>query len=272
VALAGAGSGECQGCKAGKGGRMPSLRIAAALAGAVLIAGCATQDTSINKSLSRQSDRPLPRRILLAQPDIRVHEVSTGGVIEKVDEWSNKASDEAAKSLEALAQSTNMFELVPPSKLSDAQRATLEQYSALYILVAGSASLAQRSPYAAWKDRAADFDYTLGPGLSGVAGEQKLDAVVFVVGTDHISSAGRKAAMVVGVLAAAFTGVMIIPSSIPSFLTAGVVDMRTGDVLWFSTETRAGADDLRDPAVLKSVIDGLFKTYPGAVKTADAKK
>src|SRR4030095_14292140 len=238
---------------------MPLGRIAAALAGAMLIAGCATH-SSINKNLSTQSDRPLPRRILLAQPDIRVHEVSTGGVVEKVDEWSNKASDEAAKSLEALAQSTNMFELVPSSKLSHAQRATLEQYSALYILVAGSASLAQRSPYAAWKDRAADFDYTLGSGMSGVAGEQKLDAVVFVVGTDHISSAGRKAAMVVGVLAAAFTGVVIVPNSIPSFLTAGVVDMRTGDVLWFSTETRGGADDLRDPATVKSVIDGLFKT------------
>ncbi len=251
---------------------MPSSRIAIALVGAILIAGCATQNTSINKSLSKQSDRPLPRRILLAQPDIRVHEISTGGVVEKVDEWSNKASGEAAKSLEALAQSTNMFELVPSSKLSDAQRATLEQYGALYILVAGSANLAQRSPFAAWKKRAADFDYTLGPGLAGVADQEKLDAVVFVVGTDHISSAGRKAAMVVGVLAAAFTGVMIVPNSIPAFLTAGVVDMHTGDVLWFSTETRGGSDDLRDPAVVKNVIDDLFKTYPGAVKAADAKK
>ena len=251
---------------------MPSSRIAIALVGAVLIAGCATQNTSVNKSLSRQSDRPLPRRILLAQPDIRVHEISTGGVVEKVDEWSNKASDEAAKSLEALAQSTKMFELVPPSKLSDAQRATLEQYGALYVLVAGSASLAQRSPFPAWKDRAADFDYTLGPGLAGVADKERLDAVVFVVGTDHISSAGRKAAMVVGVLAAAFTGVMIVPNSVPGFLTAGVVDMHTGDVLWFSTETSGGSDDLRDPAVVKTAIDDLFKTYPGAVQSANAKK
>ncbi len=239
---------------------------------AALIAGCATHDTSINRSLSKQPDRPLPRRILLAHPDIRLHEVSTGGVVEKVDEWSNTASESAVKSLEALAKSTNMFELVPPSTLSDAERATLEQYSALYILVAGSANLAQRSPYAAWKQRASEFDYTLGPGLTPVADHQKLDAVVFLVGTDHISSAGRKAAMVVGVLSSALFGFGYIPTSIPAFVTAGVVDMRTGEVLWFSTETRSGGGDLRDPAIVTSVVEDLFKTYPGSASAPNAKK
>jgi len=251
---------------------MSSPRLLIALAGALLVAACASPQASINKNLSKQPDRPLPHRMLLVRPDIRVHEISTGGIVEQVDEWSNQASDEAAKSLEALAQSSHMFEPVAPSKLSDAERATLEKYSALYILVAGSANLARRSPYAAWQQRAADFDYTLGPGLAQVANDEKLDAVVFVVGTDHISSAGRKAAMVVGVISTALLGVGYIPTSVPAFVTAGVVDMRTGDVLWYSTQTRSASDDLRDPAVMRSVIDDLFKTYPGAVKLSDAKK
>jgi hypothetical protein len=251
---------------------MTSVRLAIALLSVALITGCATQSTSLSKSVSQQSERPLPHRILLAQPDIRVHEISTGGIVEKVDEWSDKASQEATKSLEALAQSSNMFELVPPSKLTDAERATLEQYSALYILVAGSANLAQHSIYDAWKKRAADFDYTLGPGLAGVANNEKIDAVVFLVGTDHISSSGRKAAMVLGALGAALLGFGYIPTSVPSFLTVGVVDMHTGEVLWFSTETRSGSGDLRDPEYVKTVVDDLFKTYPGAVKTANAKK
>jgi len=251
---------------------MSSLRLAIALVSAVLITGCAMQSTSISKNVSQQPERALPHRILLAEPDIRVHEISTGGIVEKVDEWSDKASQEATKSLESLAQSTNMFELVPPSRLTDAERATLEQYGALYALVAGSANLAQHSPFDAWKKRAADFDYTVGPGLADVAKNEKLDAVVFLVGTDYISSSGRKAAMVAGVLLAAFTGIVAVPASQPSFLTAGVVDMHTGEVLWFSTETRSGSGDLRDPAYVKTVVDDLFKTYPGAVKAADAKK
>src|SRR5262249_40932063 len=160
---------------------------------------------------------------------------------------------EAAKSLEALAQSSMMFEVVQPSKLSDAERGTLEQYGSLYALVSGSAYAAQHSPYSAWKQRAADFDYTVGPGMDAISKNAKLDAVVFVVGTDYISSASRKAAMAVGIAMALFTGAYVGPNSRPAFLSAGVVDMHTGELLWYSTELRSGSDDLRDPAVVKSL-------------------
>jgi hypothetical protein len=251
---------------------MPSMRLALALAGA-LIAGCASQSTSISKALSQQPDHPLPHRILLAEPDIRLHEISAGELVEEVHDWSEKASAEAAKSVETLAQSTAMFEAVQPSQLTDAQRATLEQYSALYALVSGSAYLASHSPFGVWKKRAADFDYTLGPGMTGVADSAKLDAVVFIVGTDYISTSGRKAAMALGVVLGLLGGGRYVgPESKPAFLSAGVVDMHTGELLWYGTELRHGSDDLRDPAVVKSLIDDLFKTYPGAVKTADAKK
>ncbi|HTS51873.1 MAG TPA: hypothetical protein VMH26_01250 [Burkholderiales bacterium] len=271
---------------------MRSMHVAIVLLGAALLAGCAThgQSTSVNKSLSQQPDRTLPRRILLAQPDIRVHEISTGEVVEQVDEWSRQASAEAEKSVEAFAQSTNLFELVQPAKLSDAQRGMLEQYSALYALVSGSAELARKSRVAAWRARAADFDYTLGPGMAGIAESAKLDAIVFVVGTDHISSSGRRAAMAVGytldvlvftamivgaVMGAnvsGYSGGHIGPESKPAFLSAGVVDMHTGELLWYSTEVRGGSDNLRDPAVVKNLVEDLFKTYPGAVKAAHAKK
>jgi hypothetical protein len=251
---------------------MPSSQIYVWLLGIALVAGCATQNTSLHKNLSQHAEHPLPRRILLAQPDIQVHEISAGEVVEKVDDWSDLASNEAAKSVESVAQSTGLFEAVQPSRLSDAQRATLEQYSALYILVAGSANLARHSPYEAWQKRAADFDYTLGPGMTDLAESAKLDAVVFVVGTDYISSSSRKAAMAVGVALGLLTGRYVGPESKPAFLSAGVVDMHTGELLWYSTEVRGGGDNLRDAAVVRSLVDDLFKTYPGAAKTADASK
>jgi hypothetical protein len=71
---------------------------------------------------------------------------------------------------------------------------------------------------------------------------------------------------------ALFTGVYVGPQSRPAFLSAGVVDMHTGELLWYSTELRSGSEDLRDPAAVKKLVDDLFKTYPGAPKTADAKK
>jgi hypothetical protein len=243
-----------------------------ALAGVLLLTACATQQTAVNKSLAQQTARPLPHRVLLAPPEILVNEIAAGELVEEVREWSEKASAEAAKSVEAYAQSTGLFEVVQPSKLSDAQRATLEQYSALYALVSGSAYAAQHSQFEVWRKRAADFDYTLGPGMNGVANSANLEAIAFVVGTDYISSASRKAAMAVGFAVGMFTGAYMGPQSRPAFLSAGVVDMQTGELLWYGTEVRAGSEDLRDPKVVKSLVDDLFKTYPGAAKTADVKK
>jgi len=87
---------------------MPLPRFATALVSTILIAGCTSQSTSIHKDLSPQSDRLLPRRILLAQPDTRVHEISAGELVEEVAEWSKTASDHAAQSVEVLAQSTHL--------------------------------------------------------------------------------------------------------------------------------------------------------------------
>ena len=263
---------------------MLSSRVTVALAGALLASACQVQQTAIRKDISKESERPLPHRVLLAEPDIRVHEISAGELVEEVREWSQKASGEAVKSVEGLAQASAMFEVVQPSRLSDAERGTLDQYASLYALVSGSAYSAQHSMYSAWQKRAAEFDYTLGPGMDGIRKNAKLDAVVFVVGTDYISSASRKAAMaigytldVLGVLGSVLspygkpTG-HIGPESKPAFLSAGIVDMHTGELLWYSTELRSGSDDLRDPAVVKSLVEDLFKTYPGAPKPTDAKK
>ena len=256
----------------GEGVQMLSSRVPVALAAALLASACQVQQTAIRKDLSKESERPLPHRVLLAEPDIRVHEISAGELVEEVREWSQKASGEAVKSVAGLAQSSGMFEVVQPSRLSDAERGALDQYASLYALVSGSAYAAQHSMYGAWQKRAAEFDYTLGPGMDSIGKNTKLDAVVFVVGTDYISSASRKAAMALGMALGVLTGRYLGPESKPAFLSAGIVDMHTGELLWYSTELRSGSDDLRDPAVVKSLVEDLFKTYPGAPKPSDAKK
>ena len=58
------------------------------------LAGCATSRTSVHRDLA-QADRPLPRKVLLLPVEIRVHEISVGGVVEKVDDWSDQASANA---------------------------------------------------------------------------------------------------------------------------------------------------------------------------------
>lgn len=251
---------------------MTGLRTAACVLAVLLAAGCATPRAAVNQSFGKNPSRQLPQRVLLVQPDIRVHEISAGGVVEKVDEWCKQASENAVSSLQESVRTQHLFELVRASSASTADQAILEQHAALYALVSGSAHGAQISPFKAWQDRAANFDYSIGPGLKDVAERTQVDAAVFLVGTDYISSAGRKAAMAFGILAAAFTGIVIVPPSMPAFMSVGLVDMRTGDLLWYGTDLRSGASDLRDPAVMKSLVHGMLKTYPSAIKAADASK
>jgi hypothetical protein len=252
---------------------MAIFRSAAALALIALVtAGCATPRGSVNQSFGSNPEQPRPRHVLLVEPDIRLHEVSAGGVVEKVDEWSRQASENAVKSLRDAVQTQNLFELVAANSLTDTEKAALEQHAALYALVSGSAYGAQASPFEAWRQRAATFDYTLGPGLKSVAERTRIDAVVFLVGTDYISSAGRKAAMIFGILAAALTGVVIAPPTAPAFMSVGVVDMRSGDLVWYATDVSGGSSDLRDAEVMKGLIDSMVQTYPYAAKPADVGK
>ena len=83
-----------------------------------------------------------------------------------------------------------------------------------------------------------------------------------VIGSDYISSAGRRAAMLMGVVLGALGGGIVIPQGGISFVSVGVVDMRSGNLLWFGTE-QSGATDLRNEQDVRRLLEGLFRTYPG---------
>jgi len=240
----------------------------------VVLSGCAaTPNASLHESIAGNAEQRMPRKMLLLPPDIRVHEISAGGVVEQVDDWTISASNHAMKSLREIEGSKSLFELKETPALTDAEKQTLDQHLALYELVAGSADFSKSGPFAPWRERAKNFDFTLGPGLRELAERSDLDAAVIVIGSDYISSSGRKATMALGILAAALTGVAVIPVGGTAYVSVGVVDMRTGNLLWFAT-SRGQTNDLRQEQQVRAVLDKLFTGYPGATpaKAADAGK
>ena len=244
------------------------------LAAAAVLAGCAvTPNASVHESIAGKTEQHMPRKMLLLPADIRVHEISAGGVVEKVDDWTISASNHAMKSVREIAGSKSLFEPKEVPALADAEKQVLEQHVALYELVAASADLSKSGPFAPWRERAKNFDYTLGPGLRELAERSDIDAAVIVIGSDYISSGGRKATMALGILAAALTGVAVIPVGGTAYVSVGVVDLRSGNLLWFATN-RGQTDDLRQEQQVRAVLDKLFTGYPGAtlVKSADAGK
>ena len=241
-----------------------------ALVAAVAITGCATSNTTtVHETLSEPQARPLPRKLLLLPAEVRVHEVSAGGVVEKVDDWTQSASAHAMAYLREVGAARG-YELIESPRLSAEDRAVLDEHIALYSLVAGSAYFAQHAGIAAWRERGKQFDYSLGPGLKDLAAHTGADAAVVVVGTDYISSSGRKMAMLFGVLLGAAAGTVIVPQGGVAFISVGLVDLRTGDLLWFDTQQSPNIDLRNEPDVRKAM-DAIFQTHPGSTPPAQPK-
>lgn len=228
------------------------------LAGIALLAGCAApQRSAVHASLRESPQQVLPRKVLMIPPDIRVSEVSAGGMVEKVDAWSEQARRNVLDSVRDVVGSKRLFEMVEVPQLSAEDKAALDQHVALYGIVSASAFAFGRSSDPAWAHKAREFDYTLGPGLGPLAQRAGADAALIVVGQDYVSTSERKATMIVGAL----FGVAM-PAG-PTVFTVGVVDLKTGNLLWHNYNLSVGAHDLRDRRDAESMVQSVFLEYPG---------
>jgi hypothetical protein len=255
--------------------KLPCMVIAMLLA--VWSASARTEDTAFHASAPAGRGKALPRTVLLATPDLIVEELSAGNVSEKAKDWSNEASQNAARVVRDLAKKNGAFEVADDAGLSSTDKTTLQQYGALYARLLACINSGRSASNPAWKQQVASFDYTLGPGMNDIATHSGADAVLFVIGNEHVSSAGRKARMAGGVLMGILTGVTTgvavfsVPGGGISFLSLGLVDMRTGDLLWVSADYKGGGINLRNEKDLQTVLAQLFASYPNLAKSSDSK-
>lgn len=203
----------------------------------------------------------LPNKVLVIAPDIDVKELSVGGVSEPVEDWSNQARANVKAALDSQLSAQPLFEkLSLPTNMTLVETDNLDEHVALYDLVAGSAFQFANGISPAWKHKKDSFDYTIGPGLSGLVEKTGAEAALIIVGEDYISSSGRKAARVF----AALMGIGLPGAG--TFLTAGLVDLHTGDLLWMNYDIRIDTIDLRDPEDAKAMFDDLMRSFPGRIK------
>jgi hypothetical protein len=202
--------------------------------------------------------------VLLLPADISVKEMSASGMTQEVGSWSKQAKGHVEAAIADYDGALGRLRPVSLPPLNEEEQQLLEQYTALYDTVAGTAILYSQGVYgAAWKHKMDHFDYTLGPGLAFLADKTGVERALFITGEDVISTGGRKAMFVV---AAAF-GV-----SIPlgrTVLVAGVVDLRTGDLHWIDHSFSADAETLRNAEDVRSMLNGLFDSFPGTEEQAE---
>lgn len=197
-----------------------------------------------------------PKKVLLLKPQMFVAELSAGGVVQRMDDWSRQASDNLLQATRQYAQDSSLFEPLAAPELNPQDEDLVASHLGLYDRVAAAVfQFGQNSGPDAWADRRKAWEYTLGDGLKALAEQTGADAALVFVGADYISSSGRKAAFVAGLL----LGVGIPLGQ--SFVSAGLVDLKSGDIEWMSFDS-SSTMDTREPEKVQGLIKELFEKYP----------
>ncbi|MEW6132676.1 MAG: hypothetical protein AB1591_05840 [Pseudomonadota bacterium] len=192
-----------------------------------------------------------PRKILLLPPQINVAELSAGGVILRQDDWSRQAGENLLRAAEALFRAGGRFETVPMPRLSAEESEKLESLIGLYGRIAQAIHMYGSGRGGGWEHKKTAWDYTLGDGLSFLREASGADAALVFSGADIISTASRRTAFAVGLL---------IGVNVPlgqSFISAGLIDLKTGDIRWLSYEQSMTLDS-RDPAAVRTLVNDLL--------------
>lgn len=225
------------------------------IAATILAAPALAAMSAVNPALS-QNLEARPKKVVLLPPQVFVFELSAGGVSTRMTDWEATARDNLTTAATRRAHALKLFELLPAPPLEASDLDQLDAHIGLYDRVAHSVFVYGRGEQAAWAHKQNEFDYTVGPGLAFLRERTGADAALIVLGSDFISSSGRKAAFFAGLVLG-----VVMPLG-QSFMTAGLVDLKTGDVLWMSFDASSRMDS-RQASDVDALMQTLYQTYPG---------
>ncbi len=233
-------------------------------AGCLLLAVClacpigawAREKTGVKEGFSLQ---PGTARIVLMRPNIRVGAESTGGLFEPNADWTAQARENIERELAAVQQSLGN-EVIRVEDGPLGADPIIGQYSRLFGAVAQAVIEYQffagnRLPTKK-RDKKA-LNWGMGPGLAGLASLQNADYALFIWTYDAYGSTGRKLLQ-----AAAMVAAFIPIGSGEHRGYAGLVDLRTGELVWFNADLSMGGD-VRTPEGTRKRVRQLLEDFPG---------
>jgi hypothetical protein len=194
--------------------------------------------------------------VLLMTPDIEISELTAGGMLEPKAEWTAQARRHFVDSMrDQLAQKKVRLALYE-RPLDDPEREKADvRLLKLHDAVGGTILVHKLLPQQALPTKDGRFDWTLGAGTRALHERTGADYAVFALVRDAHATAGRAAVMV----GAALVGVALPPARQVGFIS--LVDLRTGDIVWFNRLIDASGD-LRTPEPARKAVKGLLDGFP----------
>lgn len=204
---------------------------------------------------------PADPHIVVFRPDVKAGTQAAGGIVTPNAAWTEAARKHLAAALVA-ARPGGAKRIVFMPELEGEDAALLDDHRALFRAVAGTVLQHRLFKGNRLPTKLAGFDYTLGNGVSRLATIGGGDFGLFVTTQDAFGDAGRKAMQVLGVLAAAATGFGAAVTSGVHTGYAGLVDLRTGELVWLNADLQMGGD-VREPEGAAKRVAQLLEEFPG---------
>ncbi|MET3473187.1 hypothetical protein ABIC78_003736 [Novosphingobium sp. 1529] len=210
------------------------------------------------------------KKILIFQPAVRVGAQSTGGLFEPNADWSEKAHANILNALtEVQANFGNSVKIAPEVVGEDAQN--VEEHLSLFSAIAQSAIeyqffVGNRLPTKKRDNKDGNFEWSMGESVRNLPGAKNADYALFIYNRDEFGSTGRKLLQVAAILA---VGVAIRSGEHQGY--AGLVDLKTGDLVWLNADAQMGGD-VRDPDGAHKRVQQLLEDFPGSQFVKTAKK
>jgi hypothetical protein len=193
-------------------------------------------------------------RILMMQPDVKFFLHSASGLLEPRADWTDRARRNLVSATEAYAEARGADVVVVDE--SDAGSDLEVAYDRLHGAVGSSVLVHHYVRKLPTKGGA--FDWSLGPDIAALGAKYDADYALFTFYRDIEATGGR---WTMSIVAAAVFGV--IPATEAQFGFASLVDLQSGDVIWFN-RVNLGSGDLRQPTGATSVVGQLFSQMPRA--------
>jgi hypothetical protein len=242
--------------------------MAAVLALSIGLAGCVQTRQFADVQFSPPSG---DYKLLVLRPDVTVGSLTTGGMVEPRADWTEQARSHIIEALRAqqaarggnltIVEHRNQLPGVTEQELADVERLNF----AVDQSIVEHKYLGDTLP----TKRRVGLDWTLGDDAVRLGRKTGCDYALFLHAEDEVASKGRIALSVLG-LAGCFIGFCAPTSGQQQLDYASLVDLRTGEVVWFNVVT-AGSQvagikfgDLRTPEGAAQMVERLLgRMKPG---------
>jgi hypothetical protein len=234
------------------GSRLNAVRFVLIVLLALGVSACAaTVDRQI-EALERPAG---DARIVVMPLDVELFELSAAGLQEPRADWTDAARGHLLAAFEAEQAERRLdLDVLDEASLPAEILDGLHQIQSLHGAV-GQTILLSRVPELALPTKQGKFDWSLGPQVAALRDATGARYALFTHIRDSYSSAGRVALIIV----AGMFGVGVPGGQQVGF--ASLVDLETGDVVWFNRLMR-GAGDLRTATAAQETAGVLLTDFP----------